>query len=54
MKGWGIEVAGKQEYKTALKSDPMTIIFGKPPVMVNWLHELVKYFYNNGIGDRKT
>lgn len=51
MEGWGIEVIGKQEYKTALAENPAAILFAKPPLTVTWLHELVKYFYNNGIGD---
>ena len=53
MEAWGIEVAGKKEYKTALEENPMAIIDAKPPTTVTWLHELVKYFYNNGIGGRK-
>jgi hypothetical protein len=51
MEGWGIEVIGKQEYKTALAENPAAILFAKPPLTVTWLHELIKYFYNNGIGD---
>jgi len=44
MEGWGIEVIGKEEYRTSLAENPAAILFAKPPLTVTCLHELVKYF----------
>lgn len=54
IEAWGIQIPGLQEYKTALEKDAMAILFATVPPTLAWLHELLKYFYNNGIGDRKV
>ena len=53
IEAWGIQVEGLKEYKDKQAADPMFSLFAPAPKTVTWLHGLIKYFYNNGIGGRK-
>ncbi|TDE09769.1 hypothetical protein [Dyadobacter psychrotolerans] len=52
IEGWGMEIPALHAYKTAYEQNPISVVFADPPITIKWLHELLKYFSNNGIGDR--
>lgn len=46
---WGIAVDGAGEYAYENENNPMTALWLSPPPTTEWLHELMKIFYNHGI-----
>ena len=46
---FGIDVPGYREFVLELNSNPAAYAYATPPVLVSQLHELLKFFYNNGI-----
>lgn len=46
---FGIDVPGYQDYVCELESSPAAYAYATPPLLVSQLHELLKFFYNNGI-----
>lgn len=49
IESWGISIPGLEQYKADLDRTPVSALFRDPPPMINWLHELLKFFYNHGI-----
>jgi hypothetical protein len=46
---FGIDVPGYNDYLVELTSNHTAYAYATPPILVSQFHELVKFFYNNGI-----
>jgi hypothetical protein len=49
---FGIEVPSFQEYLTEIEIIPQAYAYANPPFIIMQLHELLKFFYNNGIHEK--
>jgi hypothetical protein len=49
---FGIEVPSYQEYLTEIENIPQAYAYATPPLIITQLHELLKFFYNNGIHEK--
>jgi hypothetical protein len=46
---FGIEITSYQEYLDEIETIPQAYAYATPPLIISQLHELLKFFYNNGI-----
>lgn len=53
MEYWGIPVSELAEYSRRKEENPISVLFGGEPEEVTWIHKLMLYFNNHGIGDYK-
>jgi len=48
---WGIPVPALSEYSKRKNENPISVLFGGEPEVVTWIHKMMLYFNNHGIGD---
>ncbi|MBE8969931.1 hypothetical protein IQ277_28030 [Nostocales cyanobacterium LEGE 12452] len=50
---WGVPIPALAEYSRQKEENPISVLFGGEPGEVTWIHKLMQYFNNHGIGDYK-